>query len=65
MNLDVVPVHELSGDALVGVDVGLRDAGHRRVGEHHAEAKRIVGPVALDHADAMTRIGLLHQQRAV
>ena len=48
----------LSGSA--GVEVA-----ERLVGEDHAPAERVVGPVALDDHDLVARIAPLHRDREV
>jgi hypothetical protein len=37
--------------------IGLVDAGQGAVGEHHAEAERVVGPVALEDRHRDGRVG--------
>jgi hypothetical protein len=61
VHLDVVPVNELACDRAVGVGVGLGDASHRGVREHHAKAERVVGTIALEDENLVARVGLLHQ----
>ena len=44
--------------------IGL-EGGERLVGKHHAEAERVVRPVALEHDDIGVRAALLHQDREI
>ena len=53
-------------DRVGGVAVPFAHVVHRRVGEHHAPAEGVVGPVALDDGDVVRCAPqLLHQQREV
>ena len=61
VNVDVVPVGEVAGDALVGWRIGLGECIQSLIGEHHAEPERVVRTVALDDRDLVRRVGLLHQ----
>ena len=65
VDLDVVPVREGAGDGGVGLGVGLLEILERRVGEHDAEAERVVRSVALENGDVVPGIGLLHEDREV
>src|SRR5262249_44214508 len=65
VDLDVVPVGEVAHDRPVGLAVVALERGQRLVGEHHAEAERVVRPVALEHGDARRRPGLLQQDREI
>ena len=48
-----------------GFGVGRLQVAQRLVGEHHAPAEGVVGPVALDHRDPVRGVLLLHEQREV
>jgi len=61
VNVDVVPVGEVAGEALVGWRIGLGECIQSLIGEHHAEPECVVRPVALDDRDLVRRVGLLHQ----
>ena len=52
MDLDVVPVGEVVGDRAVALAVVVLERLQRLVGEHDAEAERVVRPVALEDGDA-------------
>ena len=65
MDLDVVPVGKVPDDGAVALAVIAFERVERLVGEHHAEAEGIVGPVALEHGDAGLRPCLLHQDREI
>jgi hypothetical protein len=56
-HLDVVPVPAVLGQRLAQHRVGVVDAGQGAVGEHHPEAERVVGPVALEHGDLDRGVG--------
>ena len=64
-DLDVVPVGEVVGDRAVALPVVLLERIQRRVGEHDAEAERVVGAIALVDGDVGGRLGLLHQDREI
>ena len=51
MDLDVVPIGEVADDGAVALAVVALERVERLVGEHHAEAEGVVGPVALEHGD--------------
>ena len=51
MDLDVVPVGEVAGDRAVALAVVVLEGLERLVGEHHAEAERVVRPVALEDGE--------------
>src|SRR5262249_40641481 len=61
MDLDIVPVHEVATECAVCLRIRVRDSGHRRIGEDDAEPERLVAWIALDHADLVAWVGLLHQ----
>src|SRR5262249_44031080 len=63
--IDLVPVRELRRNAFVGLAVITHQIVERLVGEHDAEAERIVGLVSLVNRDVMRRIALLHQKREI
>ena len=65
MDLDVVPVGKVPDDGAIALAVIALERVERLVGEHHAEAEGIVGPVALEHGDARLRPCLLHQDREI
>jgi hypothetical protein len=64
-DLDVVPVVEGVEDLRRARRVGRLQVAERLVGEDDAPAEGVVGLVALDDADAVRRVLLLHQQREV
>ena len=55
MDVDVVPVVERVGDLARRLRIGGFEVAERLVGEHHAPAERVVGAVALEHADVVPR----------
>ena len=65
MDLDVVPVGEVADDLAIGFAVVGLEGFQRLVGEHHAEAERVVRLVALEHGDARLRPRLFHQDGEV
>ncbi|SPC13098.1 conserved hypothetical protein [Cupriavidus oxalaticus] len=65
MDVDIVPVIEGGVDLGGAVRIGLLEVVHGGVGEHHAPAEGVIGPVALDHDDLVGRILQLHQQAEV
>ena len=65
MDLDVVPIGEVADDGAIALAVVALERVERLIGEHHAEAERIVGTVALEHGDARRRPRLLHQNREI
>ena len=65
MDLDVVPVSEIRRDRPVAFEVVFFEGLQRLVGEHDAEAERVVGPVALVDDEAHRRPRLLRQNREV
>jgi len=64
-DVDVAPVGEAAPDALVGDKVVGLERIERLVGEHHAEAERIVRTVSLVDRDVPARPRLLREQREV
>ena len=65
VHVDVVPVIERLQNLLGRHRVRGLQIAERLVGEHHAPAERVVGTVALDDADVVGRIALLHQEREI
>ena len=65
VDFDVVPVVEGAQDLLGRGRVGRAQVAERLVGEHHAPAEGVVGPVALDDDDLVPRVLLLHQKGEV
>jgi hypothetical protein len=65
VDVDVVPVREGPHDLVVRLGVCLGEALEGRVGEHHAETERVVGPVPLDDGDVVGGVGLLHERGEV
>ena len=65
VDLDVVPIGEVADDLAIGFAVVGLEGLKRLVGEHHAEAERVVGLVALEHGDARLRPRLFHQDGEV
>ena len=65
MDLDVVPIGEVADDCAIALVVVGFEGVERLVREHHAEAERVVGPVALEHGDARLRPGLFHENGEV
>ena len=65
MDLDVVPVGEVVGDRAVALAVVFLERLERLVGEHDAEAERVVRPVALVDGELHLRPGLLRQDREI
>src|SRR5439155_7171877 len=61
----VAPVGEAPADALVGDRIAGLESVERLVGEHHAEAEGVVGPVALVERDLPARPGFLREEREV
>ena len=64
-DIDVAPVSERAGDLAVRRGIGALELGQRLVGEHDPPAERVVGAVALDHADRPARLRLLQEQGQV
>jgi hypothetical protein len=62
-HLDRIPVHAVLGQRAAQHRIGGVDAVQGGVGEHHAEAERVAGPVALEYGDLTARIAALGQQR--
>ncbi len=59
MHGDIVPIGEFLGDAAVARRIVLLEVIQRCIGEHHAEAKGVVGAVALVNRDLGLRPLLL------
>src|SRR5712692_4745577 len=64
-HVDVAPVGEAPADALVGDQIVGLERVERLVGEHHAEAEGVVGPVPLVDRDLPARPGLFRQESEV
>ena len=62
MHGDVVPVTEFGADAVERGAVAREELAQCLVGEHHAEAERVVGLVLLDDLDVPIGAALLGQQ---
>ena len=62
-HLDRIPVHAVLGQRAPQHRIGGVDAVQGGVGEHHAEAERVAGPVALEHGNLAARVAALGQQR--
>src|SRR3954471_14337095 len=65
VDVDLGPAREAPGDLVVGLAVGGLERGQRLVGEHDAEAERVVGRVALVDRHLVRRVELLEQDRQV
>ena len=65
MHGDIVPIGKFLGDAAIAWGIVFLEIVERRIGEHHAEAERIVGAVALIHRDLGLRPLLLQQDRRI
>ena len=65
MHGDIVPIGEFLGDAAVARRIVFFEIVERRVGEHHAEAKGVVGAVALIDRDLGLRPLLLQKDRGI
>ena len=65
LHVDVGPARELALHPPVDGGVGRLDTAEGLVGEHHAEAERVVGGVALPHGDLVARVEPLHQRGEV
>ena len=61
VHLDVVPVHEVVGDHPIGLRVRFGNASHGGIREDDAKPERVIRPIALDHANLVFGVGLLHQ----
>ena len=61
VDLDVLPARRGGGHRLVGLGIGLADVLEGLVGEHHAEAERVLDPVPLVHRHLVARIVALEQ----
>ena len=56
-------MHAVLGQRAAQHRIGGVDAVQGGVGEHHAEAEGVAGPVALEYGDLTARIAALGQQR--
>jgi hypothetical protein len=56
-------VRAVPGQRAAQHGIGGVDAVQGGVGENHAEAERVAGPVALEHGNVATRVAALGQQR--
>ena len=65
VHVDVVPAGELALHRAVDLRVGMLDAAQGLVREHHAEAERVVGRVALPDGDLAVRGELLGERREI
>ncbi len=65
VDVDVVPARELPLHLVVDDGVGVGDAPERLVREDDAEAERVVGGVALPHADLVVGAELLGESGEV
>ena len=65
VHVDVVPAGELAPHGREDLPVGVLDAAERLVREHHPEAERVVGGVALPDGDLVPGVQLLGQGREV
>src|SRR5205807_6559060 len=61
MDLDVVPVGEVTDDGAVALPVIRLEGIQRLVREYHSETEGILRPVALENRDLCLRPRLLHQ----
>jgi hypothetical protein len=65
VDVDVVPVMEARLQAIDGDRIRGREVPHRRVGEHDAEAERVVGLMPLEEGDLVRRVFLLEEDREI
>src|SRR3546814_5451824 len=65
VDLDVVPMIECLADLLGRYRIRLAQVFQGGVRKHHAPTKSVIGPVAFDDSDFVTRIAELHQQTEV
>ena len=63
--VDLVPVDEDVPDRVVAFPVVVPEIVERLVGEHDAEAERVVAPVAFVNLDVPAGPGFLRQQREI
>ena len=61
VDLDVLPARGRRGHRLVGLGIGLADVLEGLVGEHHAEAERVLDPVPLVDRHLVARVVALEQ----
>ena len=65
MDVDIVPMGELAGDDRARDGIVGHQILDRLVGEDHAPAERVVGPVALEQVDLVRGIAQLHRDREI
>src|SRR5215469_6231779 len=65
MHVDVIPAGELAFHGRVDLRLGVLDSAQRLVGEHHAEAERVVGRVPFPDGDLVSGAELLSQRGQV
>ena len=65
VDLDVVPVMEIREYARMRGRVRVAEVLHGLIGEDHAPAEGVVGPIALVHLDARRRQGLAQQDGGI
>jgi hypothetical protein len=65
VDLDVVPVLEGVANLHMRLRVRRGQVLERLVGEDHAPPERVIGPVALDDAHVVRRVGALHEEREI
>ena len=61
MDLDVLPASRRGGHRLVGLGIGLAHVLEGLVGEHHAEAERVLDPVPLVDRHLVARVVALEE----
>jgi hypothetical protein len=64
-DFDVIPMVEGLLDRIRRDRIPFAHVVHGRIGEHHAKAERVVGPVALDHGNLVRGIQHLHQDAEI
>jgi hypothetical protein len=62
VDLDVVPAVRVPAHGLRDERIGFGERFLGGIGEHHAEAERVVRPVALEHGHVVARVGLLDER---
>jgi hypothetical protein len=65
VDLDVVPMRETVHDGIVRLRIGLLQVLQRRIGKDDAPPERVVRTIALDDANPVTWVALLHQQAEI
>jgi hypothetical protein len=65
VRVNVRPVGELGGDAIISLLVGLFEAAKGFVAEDNSPAERVVRAIAFDDRDVVAGVLLLHQDREV